>query len=109
MVEQLCDGNCVSAPHDAECSAIDLSVPDKVGEACPNSGQPAQKKAALPCNHALCKCLLLVALSIFQIGCREQSKSRFSFPEHPTPLPAPSDQIEMGAVHRESSDMLKKS
>jgi hypothetical protein len=53
--------------------------------------------------------MLLVALSIIQIGCREQSKNRFSFSENPTPLPDPSDQIDMGGVHRESGQLLERS
>ena len=75
----------------------------------PKTGQSVQKSATVPCDHVLCKCILLVALSIFQIGCREQSKNRFSFPENPTPLPKPSDQIDIGAVHREPGQLLERS
>jgi hypothetical protein len=53
--------------------------------------------------------MLLVALSIIPNGCREQPKNRFSFPENPTPLPNPSDQIDMGGVYRESGQLFERS
>src|SRR5262249_337625 len=109
VAEQLCGANRVSASHEAGCRSIDRTGTNKVAAAGPNSRKSAQKKAAAACNHVLYTCMLLGGLSIFQIGCREQSKNRFSFPEHPTRLPAPSDQIDMNAVHRESGHMLEKS
>jgi hypothetical protein len=99
----------VSASHEAGSRSIDFTAPNPAGDSSPNSGKSAQKKAAVPGDHALCKCILLVGLSIFQIGCREQSTNGFSFPENPTPLPDPSDQIDMSSVHRESGQLLERS
>ena len=109
VAEELCGANRVSASHEAGCRSIDWTAPNKVAEAYPNSGKSVQKNATAAYNRDLYTWMLLVGLSIFQIGCREQSKNRFSFPEHPTPLPAPSDQIDIGAAHPESGQLLKRS
>jgi hypothetical protein len=109
MAEQLCEDYHVNASQEVGCRSIDLMVPNKVTEVCAVTGKSAQTTATVPCIHVLCRCILLVALSIFQIGCREQSKNKFSFPEKPTPLPAPNDQIDMGAVQGESGQLLERS
>src|SRR5262245_50254658 len=98
----MCEDNHVRASYEAGCRSINLMAPNQVAEVGPNAGKSGQKKASVSCTHALCKCVLLFALSIIQIGCRAQSKNRFSLPKNPRPLPAPRDQIEMGAVHRQS-------
>jgi hypothetical protein len=109
MAQQLCVRYRVSASLEAGCRSIDLTASNKVVNDCRKSVKPAQKNATISIARTLCKCMLLVGLSLIQVGCKEQSRNRFSFPENPTPLPDPSDQIEMGAVHRESGQLLDRS
>lgn len=109
MAQQLCEGDRVSASQETECRTIELTAPNKVVNDCRKSVKSAQNNVTMSIARTLCKCMLLVALSIIQIGCSEQSNNRFSFPENPTPLPDPSDQIDMGAVRGESGQSLERS
>src|SRR5262245_20308594 len=109
MAQRPCVRNRVCASQETGCRPIDLTVSNKAAEVYPTSGKHAQKKAAFLLERALYTVMLLVALSIMQIGCGEESKHRFSLPQHPAPLPDPSDHIDMGADHREASKLLQQS
>lgn len=41
-----------------------------------------------------CTCVLLIGMTLCQIGCSEKADDRFTFPENPTPLPDPSSRMD---------------
>jgi hypothetical protein len=87
---------------------IDVTARNKVAEDHQSLAKPARKHAIVRFAQIMRQFVLLAALGVAPIGCKEQPQSRFSFPKNPTPLPDPSIQIDIGPVHSEPGQSLER-